>query len=422
MGYNPPRHDDRRDLMIRLLWVLTAFLLAFASCSQQNGNIPGITEDTIKVGMIADLTGPMAFIGQEVSAGARLYLQHVNEQGGVHGRRIELIVEDDSYQPSRTVVAARKLLDLDQVLCFLGNTGTATTLAIESILEREGVPLFAPSTWSSAIYTPPRRYIFGLDPSYRMQSWMMLSIIRQETQGRHPLIGVIYQDDDFGRDGLRGLREAAVHYGLHIVAEESYKRAALDFSTQVLNLKRANATHVILWTTLRETAAVLKEARLLDWHPVFLGNNTIADDKLVELAGEAAENLRVLSTINLSSDTDQMKLYRELIARYDPGRAPQYYHAGGYNFAQFLVEVLQRAGSDLNREKLVTVAESFRGWDENLAHMPLTYGPDLRGGSIGQVYLARVDVGQKRFVYDKEPIRFETPADFEAAGDSRAEK
>jgi branched-chain amino acid transport system substrate-binding protein len=408
--------------MMRLLCVLTAFLLVLTSCSQENGSVPGITEDTIKVGMIVDLTGPIAFIGQEVSAGARLYLQHVNEQGGVHGRRIELIVEDDGYQPSRTVIAARKLLDRERVLCFFGNMGTATTLAIESILEAEGVPLFAPNTFSSVLYTPARRYIFGVDPSYRMQSWMMLSIIRQETQGRHPLIGVIYQDDDFGRDGLRGLSDAAAYYGMHIVAEESYKRGATDFSTQVLNLKRANATHVILWTVLRETAAVLKEARQLDWHPVFLGNTTIADDKLVQLAGEAAENLRILSNLNLSSDTDQMKLYRELIARYDPGRALQYYHAAGYTFAQFQVEILQHAGRDLNREKLVTAAESFRGWDENLAHLPITYGPGLRGGSIGQVYLARADVEQKRFVYDNEPTRFEMPADFAAAGNPRAEK
>lgn len=416
MGYNPPRHDDRRDLMVRLLCAFTAFLLVLSSCSQQNGNVPGVTEDAIKVGMIADLTGPIAFTGQEVSAGARLYLQHVNEQGGVHGRRIELIVEDDGYQPSRTVIAARKLLDRDRVLCFFGNMGTATTLAIESILEAEGVPLFAPNTFSSVLYTPARRYIFGVDPSYRMQSWMMLDIIYREIQGGHPKLGVIYQDDDFGRDGLRGLREAADYYGVQIVAEESYKRGATDFSTQVLNLKRANATHVILWTIYREAALVLKEAQQLDWHPVFLGNNLIADDKLVQLAGEAAENLQTLAGLNLFSDTSQMKLYRELIARYDPGRTPHYYHASGYLFAQFLVEVLQRAGSDLNREKLVTAAESFRGWEENLAYSPFVYGPNQRGGSIGQVYLARVDIDQKRFVCDKEPIRFEMPVDFSSTG------
>ena len=404
--------------MVRLLCVLTAFLLALASCSQEDGNVPGITEDTIKVGMIVDLTGPLAFAGQELSTGARLYLQHVNEQGGVHGRRIELIVEDDGYQPPRTVVAARKLLDRDRVLCFFGNMGTATTLAVESILESEGVPLFAPCTWSSVVYTPARRYIFATDPSYRMQSWIMLDIIRREMQGGHPQIGVIYQDDDFGRDGLTGLREAAAYYGMNIVAEEDYKRGAVDFSTQVLNLKRANATHVILWTIYREAALVLKEARQLDWHPAFFGNTIIGDDKLMQLAGEAAENLRILSNLDLSSDTDQMKLYRELIARYDPGRAPQYYHAAGYTVAQIQVEVLRRAGRDLNREKLVTTAETFQGWDENLAHFVLTYGPGLRGGSVGQVYLARVDAEQKRFVYDKEPIRFGMPANFAAAGGS----
>jgi len=366
--------------------------------------------------MIGDLSGPLAFLGQEISAGARLYFQHVSDQGGIHGRKIKFLVEDDGYQPPRTLAACRKLLDRDQVLCLIGTVGTATTLAIEPVLQNERVPLVAPMTWSSVVYDPPRRYIFGFGATYRMQSWVMLNYIRDHFWGVKPRIGVVYQDDDFGQDGLKGVREAAAYYGLDLAAAEGYKRGATDFSTQLLNLKRAKATHVILWTVLREAAAVLKEARQLDWRPRFLGNHTFADDKIVELAGEAARNLLVLTFGDVWAGTQRMTFYREVNRRYTPSHTPRMLHAGGFVVAQGLVEALKRAGKDVNREKLVEAAESFREWDENVFGTPLTYGPDQRISPVTQLLLARADVGQKRLVADPEPIRFRMPADWSKVG------
>jgi branched-chain amino acid transport system substrate-binding protein len=220
-------------------------------------------------------------------------------------------------------------------------------------------------------------------------------------------LGVIYQDDDFGLDGLEGLRDAAAYYGLTIVAEESYKRGAVDFSTQVLNLKKAKPTHVILWTVLRETAAVLKEADQLGWEPQFLGNFTAADDQLVKLAGGVLKNTLFVSFFDLSSP--QMKTYVELIDRYTPDRKPGFYHAGGFTIAQGLVESLQRAGRDLSREKLVEAAETFDRWDENAFAMPITYGPGLRGGMDARVFFARADVEQGKMVRVTDDIHFELP-------------
>ena len=188
-------------------WLLSgslALLFVTAACGSAPTGTPGVTDETIRVGMTADLTGPLAFLGQEMSAGAKLYLQHVNDQGGVHGRKIELIVEDDGYQPPRTVAAYRKLVDLDQVFC-LTSLGTAPTMALRPIVEREHVPIVPAVTFASVVYTPPSRYVFGLDPSYRMTSWILLHYLVTSLEATDARIGVIYQDDDLGNDGLAGL-------------------------------------------------------------------------------------------------------------------------------------------------------------------------------------------------------------------------
>jgi branched-chain amino acid transport system substrate-binding protein len=389
----------------RVTALCAAFLVA---CAAEQGN-EGITDDTIRVGMIVDLTGPLAFIGQEISTGAELYFQDVNDRGGVHSRKIELIVEDDGYQPPRAVAAFRKLVDVDGIFCLLGNVGTATTMAIMPMLEEEAIPLLEPNSFSSALYTPPHRYVFTVPLSYPAQSWVMVQRIADSPDAAAARLGVIYQDDDFGLDGLQGVRDAAAHYGLTIVAEEAHQRGATDFSTTVLNLKRANPTHVILWTVLRETAAVLQEAHQLGWEPQFFGNNTAADDHLVGLAAEALRDSNALFATNWDPSSPSMNTYLEALSRYAPNKEPAYYHAAGFAEAQILVEALERAGRDPTREKLVAAAETFDGWDENAYGMPVTYGPGLRGGLDIKVFFKKADVEQGKLVRASDNIFFEIP-------------
>ena len=211
------RVERRRipELPLRYALIALALSIAFSTGrpAAAEEDVPGVTDDRILVGMTNDLTGPLAFIGQQSSAGARLYLQHINEQGGVHGRRIELLVEDDGYQPARTVAAFRKLLDRDRVFCFVGNMGSSTTMATLPLVERERVPVVMPLNYNSRMSTPHKRYIFALDPNYPIQSWIMVKYIaeveKKQGEAESPRLAVIYQDDDYGRDGLQGLRAAA---------------------------------------------------------------------------------------------------------------------------------------------------------------------------------------------------------------------
>lgn len=393
---------------MRQILTIIIVLIALATFGAHAEEVPGVTETSIRVGMITDLTGPVAFLGQEASAGAQLYLRHVNEQGGVHGRTLELLVEDDGYKPPRSVAAFRKLVDRDQVFCFAGNLATTTTMATFPFLERERIPLVLPLTMASTMYTPARRYVFAMSPSYSIQSWIIAKYILEVEQAESPRLAVFYQNDDGGRDGLKGLREAAAYYDLPIVAAEGYRRGAVDFSTQVLNLKKADPTHVVLLSVYREAAAVLKEARMSGWQPRFIGSAAAADDKVVELAGEAAAGYMALQVVDLWGDGEPVKQYRGLIEKYTPDRGPSFYHALGFWSAQSLVEGLERVGRDLNREKLVAAMESFKGWNESVGPS-LTYGPGVRGGASTAAFLVKADVAQKKLVPATDWIQFEPP-------------
>ncbi len=357
---------------------------------------PGVTETTIKVGTICDLTGPLAFYGQELSAGARLYFSFINDQGGVHGRKIEYVVEDDGYRPPKAVAAARKLLDKDKIFCFLAVLGTPSCTAIFPILEQEQVPLVGPVTASSSMHTPPKKYVFALPGSYDAQSRIAVKYIL-ESGTESPRLAILYQDDGYGKDGLKGLKEGAKAHNLEIVAEETYKRGAVDFSSQALNLKKANPTHVILYTVIRETAAILTEAKRLNWNPVFIGSNATADDKIIALAGDAAEGYMALQFMDFyTEDLPAAAAYRELIKKYDPEHSPGFLHALGYTVAGLLVEGLNRAGENPTREGLVEAMESFKNFAGTM--MPaITYGENLRGGGDAAIVL-KADVNSKKFV------------------------
>jgi branched-chain amino acid transport system substrate-binding protein len=392
--------------MHHLLSILALFAVLSIGSLVRADEVPGVTDDRILVGMTADLTGPLAFIGQQASEGARLYLRHVNEQGGVHGRQIELRVEDDGYSPPRTVAAFRKLLDRDGVFCFAGNLGTPTTMATLPLIERERVPVVLPLSVSSEMATPFKRYVFGLDPNYQIEAWMIVQYIAQAEEEEAPRLAVLYQDDDMGHDGLKGLWGAAAHYGLPIVAQESYRSGAVDFGSQALNLRKAAPTHVVLLSVYRSAASIMKEARQAGWKPQFIGWVPNADDKTVELAGEAAEGFLALSMVDLESDGESMQLCRSLLARHTPDMHPSTYHTLAFGIAQTLVEGLRRAGRDLTREKLVEALETLDHWDDSVLP-PLTYGPNLRGGSFASAFMKRADVQNKRMVRSSDWLHFE---------------
>lgn len=396
--------------------LITVTLIIPIASQVAAGEVPGVTDDEIRIGTITDLTGPLAFLGKEVSDGTGLFFRYVNDQGGIYGRKIKHIVEDDGYQPPRSVAAFRKLVDRDQVFCLAGNMGSSTNLAVIPFVERERIPLIGPAGYNSNMSHPPRRHVFAVDPSYPVQSWIIVKHILEAERSEAPRLAILYQDDDYGRDGLKGLHQAAAHYGLTIVAEERYKRGAVDFSTQALRLRQAAPTHVLLFTVTRETAAILEEAHHLDWHPRFFGAIPASEDKIIELAGEAASDYMALNTGDYRSDplATQEAFYFGVLKEYDPERSYYNYHGFGFGIGQLLVEGLRRAGPDLTREKLVEAMESFDNW-RDMVGAPVSYGPGLRGGRFTAAFLLRADVARGMMVRATDWLDFEKPEESDDA-------
>jgi branched-chain amino acid transport system substrate-binding protein len=278
-------------------------------------------------------------------------------------------------------------------------------------LEREGAPLIFPLALNSAMCTPPRRCVFTVDPSYRTQPWIMVKHLVEAEQEDAPRLAILYQDDDYGRDGLEGLREAAAWYGLPIVGEESHRRGAVDFGTQVLNLRQADPTHVILFTVIRETASVLKEAHRLGWAPRFIGASPAGIDRVVELAGEAAAPFTAISVFvpRGNPPTDQLASYLDLVGQHDPERTHFIYHAYGFSAAQLLVEGLRRAGPELSRDTLINALEGLAGWSDWLLGAPVTYGPGVRGGGPTAAFMVKADTARQVMVRYTDWIHFEKP-------------
>lgn len=364
----------------------------------QAKRVPGVTDDTVKVGMITDLSGPIAFYGREMLDGMNLYLDHVNEQGGVHGRKIILLHEDDGYQPPRSIAAFRKLHDRDKVFCFSGNFGSSTVMATLPLIKRADVPLVGAGNFNSRVYTPFQKNVFSIGPSYTVQSWMIVEyILANWKEATPPRIAVIYQDDDLGQDGLSGLHDAVETYGLDLVAEESYKRGAIDFSSQVLNIKKHDPTHVILWTIYRETAAILKKAVQIDLKATFIGGSPASDSKILELAGADAEGYLALAPVDLWSESpsERLEKYWTLTKRQVPRRKVTPVHSFGYSIAELLVESLERTGRDLTREKLIQALETINQFETTAINY--SYGPGIRGGLNSRAIMTKASTEKGRF-------------------------
>jgi len=199
--------------MKQLLSIVLMLSLVWMGCDTQSTS-PGITDEEILIGNIQDLSGPIKELGLLIPAGSQLYFDYVNEKGGVHGRKIRMVTEDHQYNPQKAVVAAKKLIEKDQVFCLYNVIGTSTAEAIRPILEENGVPLIAPATNSSTMSDmtrPAAKYIFHTDAGYDLQTRVLIDYIMENNPNAK--IGFAYQDDDYGANALLGCAEAEEKHG-----------------------------------------------------------------------------------------------------------------------------------------------------------------------------------------------------------------
>ena len=347
-----------------------AIVFATVGALAQKKYDTGATETEIKNGNIMPYTGPASAYGV-IGKTEQAYFNKINAEGGINGRKINFISYDDAYSPPKAVEQARKLVESDGVLLIFNSLGTPSNSAIEKYMNTKQVPqLFVASGASK--WNDPKDFpwTMGWQPSYQKEAHIYAKyILKEKPVGK---IGVLYQNDDFGKDYVKGLKEAlGEKAAAMIVAEESYETEQPSVDDQIVKLKLAGADVFVSITTPKFAAQAIKKLAELDWHPLhFLSNVSTSIGGVIEPAGY--ENAQGILSANYAKETADpqwdddpgMKNFLAFLQRYDSGAnkldGSVIY---GYGAAQTLVQVLKMCGDDLTRANVMKQAESLKDFE-----------------------------------------------------------
>ncbi|MCC8961224.1 ABC transporter substrate-binding protein [Bradyrhizobium sp. Pear76] len=331
----------------------------------------GADDKTIKIGTTAPLSGPVSAFAQ-IAKSAEAYFRKVNDEGGINGRRIQMMIADDAYSPPKTVEQTRRLVESDEVLLIFGGVGTPTNSAVHKYLNDRKVPqLFLGS--GAAKWDDPKNFPWtvGWQPTYRDEAIAYAKYIKAS----HPnaKVGVLYQNDDLGKDYLKALDEGLGSTEA-IVARAAYETTAPTVDTQILLLKSSGADVVLVAATPKFAAQAIRKIGEIGWKPTTIISNVSASiSGVLEPAGKD-NSTGVISSQYLKDSTDPALKddagYKEWVAfmdKYLPdANKSDWLNVYGYTIAQTLVAVLKAAGNDLTRANVMKQATSIRD-----LHLPM---------------------------------------------------
>jgi len=326
----------------------------------------GASDTEIKIGNIMPYSGPASAYGV-IGKTEEAYFNKINAEGGINGRKINWISYDDAYSPPKTVEQARKLVESDGVLLIFNSLGTSTNSAIRKYMNEKKVPqLFVASGASK--WNDPKNFpwTMGWQPSYASEARIYAKyILKEKPDGK---IGVLYQNDDFGKDYLKGLKDGLGGKASMIVAEESYDTSEPAIDEHVVKLKTSGVDVFVSITTPKFAAQAIKKAAEINWHPMHIISNVSASvGGVLEPAGiEISQGILSATYVKDGSDPQWdndpgMKNFYAFLDRYLP-KANRHDAAVvfGYGAAQTLVKVLKMCGDDLTRDNVMKQAASLK--------------------------------------------------------------
>jgi len=341
--------------------------LASQSAFAQKKYDTGVTDTEIKIGNIEAYSGPASAYGV-IGKTEQAYFKMINDEGGVNGRKIDFITYDDGYTPSKTVEQARKLIESDEVFLIFNALGTPTQTAVQKYQNVKKVPQLFVATGASK-WNDPKQFpwTMGFQPSYRAEARIFAKYILQNKPDAK--VGVLYQNDDFGKDYLAGLKDIFGEKASKlIVAEESYETSEPSIDSHIVRLKDSGADVFVNISTPKFAAQAIKKAAEIGWKPMHLMTDvSISIGAVMQPAGLAASE-GVLSAGYLKDASDPqwkndegMKKFMAFVNKYMPGSnisdANMVY---GYAAAQTMVQVLKQAGDNLTRENVMKQAASLK--------------------------------------------------------------
>jgi branched-chain amino acid transport system substrate-binding protein len=343
----------------------------------------GATDTEIKIGNIMPYSGPASAYGV-IGKTEDAYFNKINAEGGINGRKINFISYDDGYSPPKAVEQARKLVESDEVLLLFNPLGTPSNSAIQKYLNAKKVPQLFVATGATK-WNDPKDFpwTMGWQPSYQSEAHIYAKYLLKEKPDAK--IAVLYQNDDFGKDYLKGLKDGLGAKASMITAEESYETAEPSVDGHIVRLKATGADVFISITTPKFAAQAIKKLAEIDWHPLHIVSNVSASvGGVIKPAGfENAQG--ILSAAYAKDGADPqwdsdpgMKKFLDFLAKYYPdGNKLDGSVVYGYGAAQTMVKVLQMCGDDLTRANIMKQAASLKDFEPDtlLPGIKINTGP-----------------------------------------------
>ncbi|WP_407149320.1 ABC transporter substrate-binding protein [Bradyrhizobium sp. ORS 86] len=375
-----------------------AMALATSPALAQKKYDPGASDTEIKIGQTVPFSGPAsayASIGKTQAA----YFKMINDQGGINGRKINLIQYDDAYSPPKAVEQVRKLVESDEVLLTFQIVGTPSNAAVQKYLNAKKVPQLFAATGASK-FTDPKNFpwTLGFNPNYFVEGRIYGQYILKE----HPnaKIGVLYQNDDLGKDYLNGIKAGLGDKAAKmIVAEASYEVSDPTVDSQIIKIKDAGADLFFSASTPKQAAQAIKKIYEMGWHPIQIVDiNATSVGAVLQPAGlEASKGL--ISTNYGKDPADPqwkddpgMKRYFDFMAKYYPdGDKNSNFNTYGYSTAQLMVHVLKQCGDNLTRENVLKQATNLKNVELDMAL------PGIKGNTAPNDYRVNKQLQMMRF-------------------------
>lgn len=346
-------------------------LAALALLGTAHAQTPqGVSKTEITIGTIQDLSGPIAAFGKQSRNGMQLRVDEINEQGGIAGRKLKLLVEDAGYDPKRAVLAAQKLVNQDKIFLMAGHIGTAHNNAAMPVQFEKNVINFLPITAAREMYEPFHKLKYSFAATYFDQIRLALPKLVKEKGAKK--VCTLYQDDEFGLEVMRGAEAALKTMSMELVEKTSYKRGATDFSSQIAKMKAGGCDLVVMGTIIRETIGGVAEARKTGFNPTFLGSSASYTDLIHKLGGKPMDGFYATMTAVHPYLDEASQPLRFWANKYKTkfSEDPTVFSVYGYLIVDVFAKAAQKAGTNLSTESFIKAMDT------------MTIEPDMFGSPL----------------------------------------
>jgi ABC-type branched-subunit amino acid transport system substrate-binding protein len=342
--------------------VLTIALLA-ATTLAARGNEAGVGEDTILFGQAAALEGPSSALGQRMRQGIVAAFTEINARGGVHGRKLQLISRDDGYDPDRSVAQTLHLIDDDKVFALIGAVGTPTAMATIPITSARNVPFIGPFTGAEFLRDLELPNVVNIRASYGAEAEAWIKHLTEDR--KFTRIGIFYQDDSFGRDGLVGVKRALAKRGLELAAEGTFERNTRAVVQAWRMIKRADPEAIVMVGTYGPCAEFIKLAHRSGARPTFVNISFVGAVALAAELGPEGDGVIVSQVVPFPWDRS-LKLvadYQAAQKAFDPTLTPDFVSLEGYLSGRLAAAALEKAGPNPTRASLLRAVNDTGRFD-----------------------------------------------------------